>query len=657
MKKAKISFKALSIFTGLLSLLTLSLVIMINKDVVDMFSIHSKEFTAKRDRDKTILNHCLTSNEKDAALWLLENMNDQYSYDNAVSQEYLNFIKDNDSLTLKRAWLKFNSQNSTTPELRKDAKNISPDLLVSNIRESIDIWESSPWHDSVCFGDFCKFILPYKINKEPIVDWKSYYREKYSFITNGTDDMVEAFLKVHEHKSKNFPVTNTYFPYEQDPILLDELRGGNCQQRAYHMAYVMRALGLPVAVDYTPVWANYGESGHFWVSLICPEEKTKTAGEYIDGTYDACFIDFDNNKIACSVDSLKKISKIYRLTFEDSKSQKVNDNHVKFDYLADSHTYDVTYQYPNVTTQNIVNVKSKKSSDLYVCTYTQTEGWVPVGKAERAVNGEVNIGPLLDDNIVILAEYRNGNLIPASSAYLISHNNEPVEIKPNLSELKTVKLYRKYMLRTTWLNRWNEVIGTTIETSDDKNFKKSVQKLHTYTDILTNETLTIDLGGNLKRYLRILPKNDSYPVFAELQLLDKDSNIVKYTKHDIYAIGESLTGDTIVTGKLFDNNLSTTFFKRFPFWIGFDLQNLSHDDIDKLRLIMWNDENQLQAAHNYELFYFNNGIWNSLGRKTATSDHLSYNNVPDNALLLLRDYTHGKEERIFLYKDNKQIWY
>lgn len=36
---------------------------------------------------------------------------------------------------------------------------------------------------------------------------------------------------------------------------------------------------------------------------------------------------------------------------------------------------------------------------------------------------------------------------------------------------------------------------------------------------------------------------------------------------------------------------------------------------------------------------------------------LTFNNVPDNALLILRDHTRGKEERIFLYEDNEQIWY
>ncbi|MCM1163311.1 MAG: transglutaminase-like domain-containing protein [Muribaculaceae bacterium] len=656
MKKAKTSFKTLFLFTGLISLLTLSLVIVINKGLVDVTSTYCKKYIKGHNKKNVILKKCTTGNEEKAAHWLLDNMTNQYSYNNTLSQKYLKYLRENDSLPLKKVWLQFNPQIDSEPELCQDIQEVPEDILISNIRESIDIWEASPWHENVCFDDFCKFILPYKINKEPIVDWKSHYREKHSFIITGIQDMREAFLRIHEFEIKNFPVIDTYYPYEQDPILLDELRGGNCRQRAYHMAYVMRALGVPVAVDYTPFWANYGENGHFWVSLIDSTGKVITAGKQVEGTYEPCHMEIDKSRYTSSIDSLKKISKIYRLTFEETQNHISKNNHSKYDYLTDAHTYDVTEQYTNVTTQNIVQVNSSKFSNLYVCTYTQSEGWIPVGKAHRSINGEVNIGPLLDDNIVIVAEYNNGNLIPVSSAYLISHDKSPMEINPVLSHTRTVDLHRKYLLRTTWLNRWNEIIGTRIETSDDSEFKNSVYNIHTFNNTPISETITINLGENLKKYIRILPKADVYPVFAELQLLDKDNHIIKYTSRDIYAVGGKLTGDTIVTGKLFDDKLSTTFFKRFPFWIGFNLESIN-GKIDKLRIIMWNDENQIQPSHNYELFYFNNGIWNSLGRKTAESDHLVYNNVPENALLLLRDYTHGKEERIFMYNDNKQIWY
>ncbi|MGL5918940.1 MAG: hypothetical protein ACRCZQ_00320, partial [Bacteroidales bacterium] len=46
----------------------------------------------------------------------------------------------------------------------------------------------------------------------------------------------------------------------------------------------------------------------------------------------------------------------------------------------------------------------------------------------------------------------------------------------------------------------------------------------------------------------------------------------------------------------------------------------------------------------YELFYWNNNKWSSLGQTIADSDSLIYENLPKGALLLLRNLTKGREE-------------
>ncbi len=66
--------------------------------------------------------------------------------------------------------------------------------------------------------------------------------------------------------------------------------------------------------------------------------------------------------------------------------------------------------------------------------------------------------------------------------------------------------------------------------------------------------------------------------------------------------------------------------------------------------------NRITLGHDYELFYFDRE-WRSLGQKRASADYLEYDRVPSNALLLLRDYTKGKEERIFVYENAKQVWW
>ena len=55
---------------------------------------------------------------------------------------------------------------------------------------------------------------------------------------------------------------------------------------------------------------------------------------------------------------------------------------------------------------------------------------------------------------------------------------------------------------------------------------------------------------------------------------------------------------------------------------------------------------------------WHDGDWRSLGQKTAGGVSLTYDNVPRGALLLLRDLTKGKDERIFMIdSDGRQQWW
>jgi hypothetical protein len=59
----------------------------------------------------------------------------------------------------------------------------------------------------------------------------------------------------------------------------------------------------------------------------------------------------------------------------------------------------------------------------------------------------------------------------------------------------------------------------------------------------------------------------------------------------------------------------------------------------------------------YELLYFDKDKWTSLGIKTATGYSITFHEVPGNALLWFRNLTEGREERIFIYRDGKQLWH
>ena len=73
-----------------------------------------------------------------------------------------------------------------------------------------------------------------------------------------------------------------------------------------------------------------------------------------------------------------------------------------------------------------------------------------------------------------------------------------------------------------------------------------------------------------------------------------------------------------------------------------------------LKKYPYDDTNLIEIGDLYQLFFWDKTGWKSLGKKVATEKKLTFDKVPQNALLLLRDLTRGKQERVFIYQNGKQ---
>jgi hypothetical protein len=120
------------------------------------------------------------------------------------------------------------------------------------------------------------------------------------------------------------------------------------------------------------------------------------------------------------------------------------------------------------------------------------------------------------------------------------------------------------------------------------------------------------------------------------------------------AIGEGLTPSS--QKRVFDRDWKTIGDPRTEnYWVGLDLRERCH--LDKIVYYPHNDDNFITPGDLYELFYYNEGNWHSLGTKVAESEELIYEQVPVNVLFVLKNTTRGQEERIFTYENGKQVWW
>ena len=256
---------------------------------------------------------------------------------------------------------------------------------------------------------------------------------------------------------------------------------------------------------------------------------------------------------------------------------------------------------------------------------------------------------------MIVASYEDGISIPLSKPFLISHDHSPKEFLPDIHSRQKVRLLRKYYVNSRWTNRWGDMLGAVLEVSNNVVFRVEKRQVHKITQMPIEKYIAkLDCTVS-ERFIRFLPAEGKYPVPAEIDLIGHDGHLIPKDDYRIYAVGDGLTGDSIPIKWLRDNDPSTTFYKQFPYWIGIELTKC-RAKVSAVQFILWNDMNRVTSGHEYELFYFDHE-WQSLGQMKAEADFLEYDNVPKNALLLLRDYTKGKEERVFVYENGKQVWW
>lgn len=95
--------------------------------------------------------------------------------------------------------------------------------------------------------------MPYRISNESLEDWRSDYYHKYNAIldTMRVTDVIEAAnIVARSLKTDNFYYIADYPLPHVGVTYLDKNKMGTCIKTSDYPVYVMRALGIPIAIDY-----------------------------------------------------------------------------------------------------------------------------------------------------------------------------------------------------------------------------------------------------------------------------------------------------------------------------------------------------------------------------------------------------------------------
>jgi hypothetical protein len=318
---------------------------------------------------------------------------------------------------------------------------------------------------------------------------------------------------------------------------------------------------------------------------------------------------------------------------------------------------DVTKEYCQVKDVE-VSIAADKQTDkqfAYLMVFNNHR-WVVTAWGETTRRGTVKFTNVEPRGMYLPAYYENGAFTALNDPFSFDSigNIQPVKISKD--KLQDLVLKRKFPNRQVDESYHSWIIGGTFQGANRADFS----------DAVTLGTITHDMTEPLFHILNV----DKSETFKYLRYLGPDGgrcNISEIVFFD--AQGDSIQGNIIGTDGSFESSGKTkemvfdgdvlTYFDGPDLsgnWVGLKLKQAR--PVSQIRFATRNDGNMVEVGDEYELTYWDEQDWVSMGRQTATSDSLTFKDVPMDGLYHLQNLTKGWEERIFTLDSLKQqIWW
>ena len=507
-----------------------------------------------------------------------------------------------------------------------DARVITADYLMANIERAFRAWKKRPWNRHLPFEEFCEWILPYRVGTEPLERWWEPYERQFAFLLDsvyqGTDVVVAAdtvcrYLGIYRPFDYDWSL---HYPFQLGASFLLEHPTGSCREACDRGLYVMRALGIPVAMDYY-LLSSQRRAGHTW------DVVRDTTGEFW-GLW------LEKNKVqrGSIYSDGEKSGKVYRRLFGKPYSRDAS-----ADYFPDT---------------LLVRVPGDDRKAVWLGISHAQQGWVPVASAPVQDGMAVFPHVEADFDYILLGQDDKGGYFPLDVPFCFD-GEEVHPYQPDYSKRDTVVLYRKLPLYSNYWNFLDCQKGVVIDFSDDAGFSHITYSFRMDSVPYSCHNHLLPPKGLKSRFVRYRAPAGKCIQLAELQMYNQGKQL---NAIDIQGNGRNFAGYPIENA--IDNDVLTAYSSSDEgavFWI--DLGCIQ--PIDSVAFVARSDDNFIRPGDTYELFYFagTQEGWVSLGQRRAKMPYLEYDNVPQNALFHLRCLTRGVEEMVFHIENGKQSFW
>lgn len=534
----------------------------------------------------------------------------------------------------------YGAPNISNVRVLPDSKYMNDTVILENINWAFKMRDSTSWGRSISFDDFCNYVLPYRVSHEKYEPWRSHFYEMMQPVRDTTIAQnyweyartLSSLVGYHVKPNHLFWA----YPFDISLSLIEKARLGACIHQVQYTTMLMRANGIPVGIDYVNRWANRS-AGHHWCSLLMP-----------DGTFKP--FDPGKSKLEMEYDIDRVVAKVFRRTFTPNISElpiPISDEIPPF--LYNFQQKDVTPEYKKTVSISVPLFPTEKKFSYAVISTFDNVGWAPI------YFGKVSFGKALFENmgcgVFYQAKYyQYGHYTDASDPFLLDENGKICYYNVDESKKGAIVLKRKYPSTVFMRDMAQHVIGSKFQGANLPNFSDTVT-LFTV-DSLPEIFEEVDISTREKfKFVRYCSFRGYGEQMAEVEFYGLSKNGTDTIKLSGKQIGfpENTSYDRLFDGRLLSYFLAP---RASSAWGGYELDSAC--EIVKLKYAARSDVNYIEVGHQYELCYWKDGYWVSMGMKEGKKSTLTYTDVPLNGLYLLHDHTAGKEERIFTYENGKQ---
>ncbi|EIY31358.1 hypothetical protein HMPREF1062_02544 [Bacteroides cellulosilyticus CL02T12C19] len=572
-----------------------------------------------------------------AAQFLIANMEGKYSeyyntpWQNIASALYRwNDIPDEERLLVKHDWGEL--------KVEEDVKFITSEYLINNIELAFKVWMEQPWGKNISFDVFCEEILPYRVGKEPLENWREKILIAFADMNNYFKEhpditAVEACGMVNKQLPA-FTWVSTPMPAMNYSMLMSTPRG-TCDEMGALAIFVMRALGIPVTRDFTIQWPNR-KLGHSWNS-VCDSSGTHIS-----------FMGVETNPGDYHLGTRLRKSKVYRNTFARQNHINEADSLIPFE-LKNRYMKDVSSEYDGCNFNVELPIINLADVGKYVYLLSMGKEASAVVGWGQIEDGKMSFSDIGKNVLYLPVSYQNDEYTPAGYPFRLDDSGQLRVFQPDMEKCETL-IVSDAGKDHPWLYRMQQGVFEGANRMDF--YDKKV--LYIIKDMPGSDYEKVGITDLTPyRYLRYVSPKGGHCNVSEIQFWGKNGR-----KLDGRRIGTSGSwyNSPATKDKAFDDDIYTYFdaAEADYAWTGLDLG--TPQVLAEIHYLPRIEDNRIIHGNRYELYYWNGDDWKVLEKKTAEMNRVHFQ-VPSNAVFYLRNATNDTESnKYFMVKDGKQVW-